>query len=112
HAGGVHSAAEHDPGADLEAVGEEDRAPRLAVRAEPLPERRPVRPRRMLPDADEPAGLGERPQARCRSDAVGSDHCAREPMQAPLGTQTSGSYLTDEVFSCRVLSTKPMDNVD
>jgi hypothetical protein len=25
---------------------------------------------------------------------------------------TSGSYLTDLVFSCIVLSTKPVDNVD
>src|SRR5437868_15301930 len=55
HARGAGPAAEDDPGADLEAVGEENGAPRLTVGAEPAAELCPVRAGRILPDAHEPA---------------------------------------------------------
>src|SRR6185436_6075947 len=53
------AAAEDDPGADVEAVGDEDRTPGDAVGAEPAPERRPVRPRGAFPQPDVAPGLGE-----------------------------------------------------
>ena len=63
-AGAVPPAAEHDAGADVEAVRDEDRAPGDAVDAEPAAEHRPVRARRRLPHTYVPQSFGQRTLAR------------------------------------------------